>query len=300
MFSKNHKILQICAKIVDGPIFTSFVNPGFKGGIPPNSSLIHNIHDQDIKDAPTIEQVVAKMFKEFHVEDFDYVEMIAHNNTYFDQLILLKELNGVVPQQIKFWDSLPWLRKNYPNMKSFRLGDVHEVMFGKPIENAHRADADVLALENIYKEWIAPKRDLLKELDDLENEETIVDECLTCIRYVGPWRANLMCEKGHFDSVSGLRNFAYGILKTGDKRGFDRWLRDKIKMKDITQRAFIVSHVLDIPPWASDIQEYLLMSTVEPECWNDIDYYVKYRYKLQKEAPNQCAFGRGLMNINSE
>ena len=99
-------------------------------------------------------------FFQFH--KYDIVEMIAHNNTNFDQLILMKEYKHVderfLPSNVVFWDTLPFLRDMYPTEKSFSLPILYESFYKDKFVNAHRADADVKALIRIYVDKIGPYR----------------------------------------------------------------------------------------------------------------------------------------------
>lgn len=293
--SKVHKILQISAHCLEtDKVFNAFVNPDYNYIIPQRSSKIHNIYKYDVDGADTIHNVMKKLYKFFEFEKYDTVEMIAHNNQYFDELVLMKE--GVdVPPNVVFWDSLPWLRLTYPSLKSYSLSDLYEIFFEEKFENAHRADADVLALSRIYRERIAPRRN-----DDDISERRLLfnminNECLTSIRFMGSFRAGLCYKTGGIETVSQLKEFAKRFAFMGDMRGFDRWLKNSIRIRDITERMFIISAAYEVPVWADDIRQYLEIDHSDDGCLNEVEYYVKYRYMLNERAPNSQVYHRGLI-----
>ena len=301
MFSNYHKVVQICALCVEtGQIFEEFVNPGFKGGVPLPSTAIHNISTEEVENAPPIDMVLERMYRFFRFDKYETVEMIAHNNKYFDELMLMKEYKTVendryLPDNVVFWDTLPWIRINYPDFKSYSLGDLYRVFYKKELENAHRADADVKALKEIYVDFVLPLK-----VDELTEEEIIkkavYDNCLTNVRFLGPWRALQCYKEAKIETVAQLVQFAQDIISRGDLKAFDKWLRDKIGVWNITQRFFIISKILDIPPWFDDIRQFIDIISDE-DCLDAVDYYVKYRYVLNEKAPNQCLYNRGLMNV---
>lgn len=301
MFSEYHKVLQICALCLETKqTFNSFVNPGFKAGIPAYSAHIHNINQPDVEKAPAIEVVLKRMYKFFNFSFYDTVEMIAHNNTYFDQLMIMKEYKTVpgefVPDNVVFWDTLPWLRENKPGLESYRLEDLYPYFFKQKIENAHRADADVTALTEIYTKHIEPHRD-----DELTEEElvrkAVYDECLTSIRFIGEYRACLMYHSEKIETVSQLKKFAKTFILKGEAIGFDRWLKTVVGMRDVTSRMFVLSTVYEIPIWVDEIFEFIDLRHVAEDCISEVDYYIKYRYVLGKRAPNRHLYHIGLTKM---
>lgn len=300
-FSNYHKVVQICAMCVDtGKIFNEFVNPKFKGGIPHPSTPIHNITTKDVENASTIDIVLKQMYKFFEFDKYKVIEMIAHNNTYFDELVIMKEYKTVKTDinlfsNVVFWDTLLWLRSNIPGLKSYSLTDLYKHFYKKKLDNAHRADADVKALLAIYRDFILPNR-----VYELTTEEmiskAITDECIVSIRFMGPYRASLCYTTEKIETVSQLVKFALDMVSNGNLKAFDKWLRDKLGIWNITQRFFIVSRVLDIPPWFDELRQFINLQADE-DCIDCVDYYIKYRYALNTVAPNKCLYNRGLMNV---
>lgn len=299
--SNYHRVLQICAQCIETQqTFTSFVNPGFKGGVPTYSSHIHHITQSDIEKAPPIEIVLRRMYKFFAFSFYETVELIAHNNTFFDELMIMKEYKSVshefVPNNVVFWDTLPWLRTNKPGLRSYRLGDVYKYFYDKEFDNAHRADADVSALAKIYIDKIAPYR-----RDELTGEEilkrAIESECLTSIRYIGEWRACLMYQHANIETVTQLKGFAKRFVLIGNLIGFDVWLKEKIGMRDVTSRMFVLSTVYEIPIWKDELFSFIDLRHCDEDCISEVDYYVKYRFVLNERAPNRHLYNVGLMKM---
>lgn len=302
MFSRYHKVLQISALCIEtNEVFNSFVNPSFKGDIPPCSVAIHNIKKSDVENADTIDTVLRKMYQFFKFNDYAEVELIAHNNKYFDELIIMKEYKNVgvdeVPANTSFWDTLPWMRVNFPGLASYNLGDLYRYFFGRDFNNAHRADADVEALAEIYKTIVKPRRVFGAMTEEEIMFKLVYDECLTSIRYLGPYRANLCYYADKIQTVSQLKAFAKAFLLRGERLGFDSWLKEKIRVKNITHRMFIIAHVYEIPIWFDEIFQFVSVDHSDEDCLNETDYYVKYRYVLDKKAPNHQVYHRGLIKM---
>jgi hypothetical protein len=74
------------------------------------------------------------------------------------------------------------------------------------------------------------------------------------------------------------------------------WLRDTLNIFNTTQRYFIVSTILDIPIWDDYMTKFINTIDIE-DCIDAVDYYIKYRYALNKKPPNYCIYNRGLMNL---
>ncbi len=283
LFSNIHQILQICCFCIEtGEVFESYVKPDGILSIPPQSTLIHNIKDFG---SESFETVFDEMLNFFGKDD--EMLFIAHNNDFFDELMLRRHLKQM-PSNISFFDSLPWLRKNLPEEKSYRLGDLYESLYKKPLENAHNAIADVMALTSIYKDYILPK---LKTTESPNAKvQSIIDDVLTSIRYIGPYRANLICNF-KFDTVTKLRDH----FKEKGKE-LDKFLYNKINVRDLTQRRVIIAMVLKLPVYNDDIMQNYMVTLQ-----TDIDYYILHRYYpgLVKTEKDNRRYNRGLFLLKN-
>ncbi len=136
------RIIEFCFVSMDENLeitgrFQSLVNPGMP--IPPESTEIHGITDDDVAQVPPFEA---------HAERIqNLVEqaiLVAHNGT-FDMAVLNAELlrakaKGISPSH-PLIDTL--LIERYVN--SHKLESAYQRYEGAPFDGAHRAEADTLA-----------------------------------------------------------------------------------------------------------------------------------------------------------
>lgn len=136
------RIVEICiakAKI-DGSVEvkTKRINPLIK--IPLESSLIHGIYDEDIKDAPTFKSI-AKSLAQF-IEGCD---LAGFNSNRFDVPMLVEEfLRSEVDFDVKTRKLID-AQRIFHLMEPRNLGAAYKFYCGKSLENAHSAEADTLA-----------------------------------------------------------------------------------------------------------------------------------------------------------
>ena len=149
--SNFDKIIEIGAvKVKDLEVvdeYCSFVNPGRK--LSREITNITGIKDEDLKDAPTIEEVLPEL-DEFLNGD----PLVAHNMD-FDRSFL--EKNGV---EGTFLDSLDLACMLYPRENKHTQEYLLEKLCGTTYE-AHRALEDVKNLHTLYKK-------LLERVDSLD------------------------------------------------------------------------------------------------------------------------------------
>lgn len=297
MYSQNHKILQIAARDHENnKMFVEFVNPCLKGGVPIYSSNIHHIHTEDVDDKDTFDKVFYRFLEYFEIYNHERVIMIAHNGSNFDEIILKKECHfyGIdFPKHIEFQDTLPTLRKNVRYLKKFSLEHVHMKLFNEPINNAHRADADVYALARIYYDFILKNNIPMV----LEEEPACVQDCLTTIRGVGEYRAYLFYLNG-IETCTALKQ-KFNELQ----HKFDFWLIHCIKIFSVTDRMNIISRVSGIPLWDSKIYEYIHTAKKIHDMWilDNVDCYLTFRYKLNEKPPCNLlhSYMKGLEQIRN-
>jgi DNA polymerase III epsilon subunit-like protein len=282
--SSFNRVLQICAYCVEsGEMFTAFVEPGLAGGIPPQSTALHHISDADIAGSADFTTVVDDMFVALGREPGAPVELIAHNNTKFDELVFRREYKGVLGPEITFWDTLPFMRRVYPRLSSYGLGALYYHFYNTNFENAHRADADVLALTRLYKDKVLPKR----VTDGTDVNAALDAECLCIIPYIGPYRAGLIYEKMNIESVSRLKiHFQKEVLV--DPLALDDFLKKEIGIRTAQHRIFVIAHVLDIK------EPGIFSRRVAEDCFDVVDYYHKYRFVLNRPAPRPSLYYQGL------
>ena len=90
------------------------------------------------------------------------VYMLAHNNIYYDKMVLESEYarHGLkMPSNWLFIDSYQQIREILPKLGRgyYKLTSLYNECAKEPLENAHRAEADTYALSVVYKEMILNK-----------------------------------------------------------------------------------------------------------------------------------------------
>ncbi|HXH99129.1 MAG TPA: exonuclease domain-containing protein [Sphingobacteriaceae bacterium] len=154
----SDRIVEICIlkAMPDGSeeIKTMRLNP--ERPIPLESSLIHGIYDEDIKDAPTFKQVGQELAG--FLEDCD---LAGYNSNKFDIPVILEEfLRARIPFDLDnrhFVD----VQNIFHQMEQRTLRAAYQFYCGKSIENAHSAEADIRATYEV----------LLAQLDKYQETE---------------------------------------------------------------------------------------------------------------------------------
>lgn len=112
--------------------------------IPYETSMIHNIFDEDIKDAPTFKDVAQELA--VFLEDAD---LAGYNSNKFDIPLLMEEfLRAKVDFDIetrRFVD----VQNIFHQMEQRTLKAAYKFYCGKDIENAHSAEADIRATYDV-------------------------------------------------------------------------------------------------------------------------------------------------------
>lgn len=138
--------------------FSTLINPGIP--IPPETTLIHHITDDMVKEAPTFEKAI----NDFHSFCMGEVILVAHNNDAFDKPFLVanhKRFNIPLPNY-RYIDSLKWARKYRKDLPKHTLQYLREI-YSIEENQAHRALDDSITLSKIFK----------KMVDDLTPEQVL-------------------------------------------------------------------------------------------------------------------------------
>lgn len=165
----SDKIVEICVLKVspDGSEDTKtwLVNPGRP--IPKETTAIHGISDEDVKDKPTFKEIaknVAAM-----VEGCD---MAGFNSNRFDVPLLAEEFLradvDIDMKQRKFIDVQTIFHKNEPRT----LTAAYKFYCGEDLTDAHSAEADVRATYEVLKSQ-------LDKYDNIENDMSSLAEFST-------------------------------------------------------------------------------------------------------------------------
>ncbi|HUH33675.1 MAG TPA: exonuclease domain-containing protein [Daejeonella sp.] len=148
--------ISILKAMPDGTeqIKTMRINPGIP--IPLESSLVHGIYDEDIKNEPSFKQVAEELAR--FMDDSD---LAGYNSNKFDIPMLMEEFirAGVNfdLEDRRFVD----VQNIFHQMEQRTLRAAYQFYCGKAIENAHSAEADIKATYEV----------LLGQLAKYENVE---------------------------------------------------------------------------------------------------------------------------------
>lgn len=141
---------------------TQRVNPEMP--IPPESTQIHGISDDDVKDCPTFKEIAKTLAS--HIEGCD---LAGYNSNRFDIPLLAEEfLRAGVDIDLnrrKFVD----VQTIFHKMEQRTLSAAYKFYCNKSLENAHTAEADTMAT---YEVLMAQ----LDRYEDLQNDVNFLSE----------------------------------------------------------------------------------------------------------------------------
>lgn len=147
------------------------VNPTIP--IPKESTLVHGITDEDIKDCPTFAEI-AKTIANF-IEGCD---IGGYNSNRFDIPLLAEEfLRADVDFDMKNRSMID-VQVIYHKMEPRTLSAAYKFYCNKEIVNAHSANADVIATYEIFKAQLEKYNELeknIKSLNDYSSQSKNVD-----------------------------------------------------------------------------------------------------------------------------
>lgn len=156
------RIVEICMMKVmpDGSSETKTLRINPQIHIPKEISEIHGIYDKDVADMPTFKEVANKI-----LEFIKGCDLSGYNMQKFDVPLLMEEFlrNGmeVDMRGVRLID----VQNIFHKMEPRNLKAAYKFYCGKPLENAHTAEADTVATYEI----------LQAQLDKYENT-VFVDE----------------------------------------------------------------------------------------------------------------------------
>ena len=136
---------------------TRRINPEMP--IPPESTAIHGITDEDVKDCPTFKEIAKSL-----AAQIEGCDLAGYNSNRFDIPLLVEEfLRAVVDIDLnkrKFVD----VQTIFHKMEQRTLSAAYKFYCDKSLENAHTAEADTMATYEILK------AQLDRYPDDLQND----------------------------------------------------------------------------------------------------------------------------------
>lgn len=133
--------------------------------IPPQSTAIHGITDDDVKDCPTFKQVARSL-----VEQLEGCDLAGFNSSRFDVPMLAEEfLRAGVDFDMskrKFVDVQIIFHKKEPRT----LEAAYAFYCDRKLENAHSAEADTVATYEVLKSQLDRYPDLMNDIEILSKE----------------------------------------------------------------------------------------------------------------------------------
>jgi DNA polymerase-3 subunit epsilon len=162
---ENDRIVEIaiCKLMPDGSqvVKTRRVNPGIP--ILAGATEVHGISDDDVKDEPFFEALAPGLIK--FLEDCD---VAGFNSNAYDIPMLFNEFQraGI------YWDYTKFRKIDAGNIFKINeprtLSAAVKFYCGRDMENAHSAEADILATVDVFMAQVEKYPDLPANLDELE------------------------------------------------------------------------------------------------------------------------------------
>lgn len=129
----------------DHPVINLLCNPGKP--IDPGSAAIHGISDAQVANSPSAYDVLAYLAEIVAYYSQGRVAFTAGFNTSNFDLPMANHILGRPAFAIPHIDVLRLIRHTFPEVRGSlggkKLGEMHEVFVGRPLQNAHDAVADI-------------------------------------------------------------------------------------------------------------------------------------------------------------
>ncbi len=141
-------------------VYTKRVNPEMP--IPAQTSAIHGIFDEDVKDAPTFKQISEEVYE--IVKDAD---LAGFNSNRFDVPLLAEELlRADIDFDLKTNDLID-IQNIFHKMEPRNLVAAYKFYCDGDLTNAHSAEADTRATYEVFKAQMERYPDLPKDIPTL-------------------------------------------------------------------------------------------------------------------------------------
>ena len=139
---------------------TRRINPGMP--IPPESTAIHGITDEDVKDCPTFKEIAKSLAAQIKGCD-----LAGYNSNRFDIPLLAEEFIragvDIDLNRRKFVD----VQTIYHKMEQRTLAAAYNFYCNKDLNNAHTAEADTMATYEVLKAQLDRYPELQNDIDFL-------------------------------------------------------------------------------------------------------------------------------------
>jgi DNA polymerase-3 subunit epsilon len=139
---------------------TRRINPGMP--IPPESTMIHGISDEDVKDCPAFKEIARSL-----ANQIEGCDLAGFNSNRFDIPMLAEEFQragvDIDLNRRKFVD----VQTIFHKMEQRTLSAAYKFYCDKELENAHTAEADAKATYEILKAQLERYPDLKNDVVSL-------------------------------------------------------------------------------------------------------------------------------------
>jgi DNA polymerase III subunit epsilon len=136
------------------------VNPTIP--IPVESSLVHGIYDEDVKNMPAFSDLAAELY-----EFLNPCDLGGFNSNRFDVPLLVEEFLRVEYNFSIDKRNLIDVRNIFVMMEQRNLTAAYKFYCGKDLENAHSALADIQATYEVFLAQLERYEELSKDIDEL-------------------------------------------------------------------------------------------------------------------------------------
>lgn len=194
--------ISIVKSMPNGEMITKTmkINPTIP--IPLETSLIHGIYDEDVKDAPTF-KMVAKEFAKF----LEGADLGGFNILKFDIPVIVEEF---LRAEVEFDVSKRKLvdaQKIFHAMEKRTLGAAYKFYCGKTLDGAHSAEVDTKATLEVFEAQME-RYENEKIVDNLGKELGVVKNDMKVIHDL--FNQNLVDLRGSMVMKNGIEVFNFG------------------------------------------------------------------------------------------
>ena len=208
---------------------TMRINPGMH--IPEQSSAVHGIKDEDVKDCPLFKDVAKDI-----ANDFMGCDIAGFNSNRFDLPMLAEEfLRAQVDIDLTRHRAID-VQVIYHKLEQRTLSAAYKFYCGENLEDAHSALADTRATYNVLKAQLDHYEDLPNDMEALSKESSFTNNVDFAGRIVYDANGNEVFNFGKYkgmpvDAVLDRDPGYYGWMMNGDFSLNTKQVLTRIKLR---------------------------------------------------------------------